>query len=86
MVNEMTLDQFLSEDEVKVMDGFNDCIIGIATQGGHRVAIYDEEKIIESLVENGMDYHEATEYYSFNIECAYVGQDTPIIQDIKILK
>jgi hypothetical protein len=51
------------------------------TRGGtHRnFAVYSYEKIIEGLVADGMDYTDAQEYFSFNIEGAYVGETTPAI-------
>ena len=41
--------------------------------------IYSVGSIIDILVErDGMSYEDASEYFSFNIECAYVGEHTPI--------
>lgn len=67
------------------IDGFDSALVGIASvwkDGGERVdtLIYDGEKIITILCEqSGMSYDEALEYISFNIEDAYVGENTPII-------
>lgn len=67
------------------IDGFDNALVGIASvwkDGGERVdtLIYDGEKIITILCEqSGMSYDEALEYISFNIEDAYVGENTPII-------
>ena len=48
--------------------------------GTHRTfAVYDYDKIIASLVADGMDEDEAEEFYGFNIEGAYAGETTPAI-------
>jgi len=62
--------------EAKLADGFDDSILGYDTKG--RV-IYSINSILDTLVNrDGMDYDEAQEYFGFNIECAYVGDYTPI--------
>jgi len=67
-------------------DGFEDAIIGIGGQhGSNMVVIYDRDKCIEILAEqfsqeeNCEDpYLEAADYFGYNTECAYVGENTPI--------
>ena len=62
--------------EEKLADGFDHSILGYDTKG--RV-IYSVNSILDTLVNrDGMDYDEAQEYFGFNIECAYVGDYTPI--------
>ena len=62
--------------EAKLADGFDDSILGYDTKG--RV-IYSVNSILDTLVSrDGMDYDEAQEYFGFNIECAYIGEYTPI--------
>lgn len=62
--------------EALLADGLEDAIVGYDTKG--RV-IYSVGNIIDILVErDGMSYEDASEYFSFNIECAYVGEHTPI--------
>ena len=62
--------------EAKLADGFDDSILGYDTKG--RV-IYSVNSILDTLVNrDGMDYDEAREYFGFNIECAYIGEYTPI--------
>ena len=62
--------------EAKLADGFDDSILGYDTKG--RV-IYSINSILDTLVDrDGMSYEDAGEYFSFNIECAYVGEYTPI--------
>ena len=66
------------------MDGLDDAILGIGCQWGAKpLVIYSATKIIESLMkgDDGMDHETALEWYGHNIECAYVGEGTPIIVD-----
>jgi hypothetical protein len=57
-------------------DGFDDCIAGFDTKGR---AIYFADAIVQTLANrDGMSHEEALEFFSFNIECAYVGEFTPI--------
>jgi hypothetical protein len=69
---------------MKTIDGFDDAMVGVADvwhPNGTRVerAVYNGEMILTVLMDQGMDRDEAMEYCSFNIEGAYVGEDTPII-------
>lgn len=62
--------------EALFADGFEDSILGYDTKG--RV-IYSVNSILGTLVNrDGMDYEQAQEYFGFNIECAYIGEYTPI--------
>lgn len=62
--------------EALFADGFDRAIMGYDCHG--RV-IYSIDTIIETLVErDGMDWEEASEYFSFNIEGSWLGESTPI--------
>ena len=62
--------------EAQFADGHDHAIMGYATDG--RV-IYSANQIVEGLMErDGMTPDEAIEFFNFNIECAYVGEYTPI--------
>ncbi len=63
-----------------VADGFDDAIIGTASQFGQdTVLAYNVDKVIEILMNrDGMPYEDALEFFSFNIEGAYVGDGTPV--------
>jgi hypothetical protein len=64
---------------MQLAQGFDDCLIGTAERcGSPTVAAYDVEAILNSLVGQGMTEEEASEYFSFNISGAYVGETTPI--------
>jgi hypothetical protein len=57
-------------------DGFDSACIGFDYKT--RRLIYSTSKCIKILVDDGMDYEEACEYFQFNILEAYVGEKTPI--------
>ena len=60
------------------LDGFDNCIIGIAEEFGNGPRIiYSKEKIIEKLKEE-MTHEEALEYYDYNILGGYFGEQNPI--------
>ena len=64
--------------EFLLMDGFDDCIVGIASRfGSENFVIYDYYKVIAKNMSHGMTEEEAVEYFQFNQECAYVGEYTP---------
>ena len=56
------------------------CIIGVATRCGMSPStVYDRDQLILAFMEDGMTEEEASEYISFNIEGAYVGEATPLV-------
>jgi hypothetical protein len=59
-----------------VADGFDDAIIGLTTK---EIVVYNVATIIEILIErDGMTEDEAFEYFEFNIDGSYMGDQTPI--------
>jgi hypothetical protein len=43
------------------------------------IVVYDSAKVIDILIErDGMTHEEAEEFFSFNIEGAWVGEQTPV--------
>lgn len=66
------------DDELLFADGFDDCIIGVASRFGQESHVaYDMGKCIGKLMDDGMTSEEAVEYFEFNIIGAYVGEKTP---------
>ena len=73
------IEEVIGEDEsVLLADGFEIAFIGIGRQFGNPISVYDREKCIQILEEQGMSRDEAEEYFSFNTEGAWVGEQTPI--------
>jgi len=60
-----------------IADGFNEAVIGVC---GDKL-VYSIEKIIEKLMED-MSEEDAWEYYSYNIEGSYVGEQTPLYVEL----
>tara|TARA_B100000963_G_C22496328_1_gene611627 strand:- start:294 stop:545 length:252 start_codon:yes stop_codon:yes gene_type:complete len=77
MIDKEDLMEVLAEEECLTADGFDDALVG-CTYGANVVAVYDIDRIIEILVEEGMDYEDAVEHADFNIVGSYVGEKTPI--------
>ena len=71
---EKIIENFPDERFLKA-DGLNDAIIGVDTKS--RRLIYSTSKCIDILMKD-MTYEEAIEYFDYNVEGAYVGEDTPI--------
>ena len=64
--------------ELVLMDGFDDCILGVVTHcGTDQFVIYDYDKVIAKNMSHGMTEEEAVEYFQFNQECAHMGEFTP---------
>lgn len=67
------------DPDLLLMDGFDDCIIGICESfGSLPVVAYDYDKVLANLQASGMTYEEAVEYHEFNQLGAYVGERTPV--------
>jgi len=69
--------------ELLVMDGYDSCIIGVVEGAGMETRIlYSTEKVINSLMADGMNSEEALEFHLFNQAGAYMGEHTPcFLQD-----
>lgn len=70
------------EFTVLFMDGFDDAIVGLVSRFGMEtpVVLYDRAKMVAMMVaNNGLSEDEAEEYISFNIESAWVGEQTPAL-------
>lgn len=76
MIDKEQLMEILAEEECLTADGFEDALVG-CTYGANVVAVYDINKMIEVLVEEGMEYEDAVEFLDYNIVGAYVGDKTP---------
>lgn len=65
---------------VILYSGFEKAFMGLVTRFGLEspIALYDRAKCIEILMErDGMTHEEAEEFFSFNTEGAWVGEQTP---------
>jgi hypothetical protein len=69
--------------EILKADGFDDAVIGIATDFTEPRLIYSVKKCLEILGKDFKDegedsYEMAMEYFTFNVCGAWVGEQTPI--------
>ena len=71
------LDEVMEEGELLLATGFDAALVGIGERFNDTFAIYDREKVIELLTEQGMTWDEAEEFFCFNIVGAWVGPKTP---------
>jgi len=78
--NKMTVLQHIleefPEESFLLADGFDEAIIGVETNTMRLV--YSEERCIEMLCLDGMEYDDAIEHFEFNVKGAYLGEKTPI--------
>lgn len=58
---------------------FGPAILGTAERDGNTVVVYSRERIIDCLIEDGMEPEDAEEWFSYNIEGAHMGAHGPII-------
>lgn len=68
------------DESTLLADGFDAAIVGVAERCGQpTLVVYDAERCIRILmVENGWDYEEADEFFTFNTLGAWVGERTPL--------
>ena len=64
------------DENILLADGFEEAFVGIAKQFNNKFALYDRNKCIKILMRD-MSYEEAEEYFAFNVEGAYAGENTP---------
>ena len=76
-MNREDLMEILAEEECLTADGFDDALVG-CSYGADVVAVYDVNKMIGVLVNQGMDSDDAIEFLEYNVIGAYVGEKTPI--------
>ena len=60
-------------EEAIVLEGFDDCIVGLTEEFGHGFRVlYSVKCIVNKLMQDGMSEDEALEYYGYNILNAYL--------------
>jgi len=72
---EAIITKFYGED-ILIADGFDDAVIGIEEISMR--LIYSITKCLEILESQGMSDEDALEYFYFNVQGSYVGENTPI--------
>ena len=70
--------EIAEEEELLLMDGYDDCIVGLVDRFGQPTIVCDDkEKVIEKLMADGMTDEEALEWFEFNQIGAWMGDKTP---------
>lgn len=76
---------FLEDADMSAIsaDGFDDAILGVATDfNSESRIVYSVTGCINILMQrDGMTYVDALEHFSFNVQGAYIGEQTPIWVD-----
>ena len=76
-VLERILQDYPESEFIKMSEGnFDAAIIGVDKDGERLV--YDSTSVVQVLINEGMEEEDAWDYFYFNIECAYVGENTPM--------
>lgn len=77
------------DEEFLQADGFDEALLGVfydKVNGVYKL-VYSRDKCIEILmVRDGMTDEEANEYFDYNVEGAYVGEQTPIWVEDEMMK
>lgn len=61
-----------------LLDGYDECILGICNTATSTVFAYSEKKIIQKLKLEGMSEQEAWEYYDGKILNTCIGENFPV--------
>ncbi len=67
-------------DGAIILDGLDDAIVGVTEEFGNgRRILYSADKILNILMErDGMTWHEAVEFYDYNILGLHAGEQNPV--------
>ena len=65
-------------EECILYDGYDDALIGVCHRFGREpIAIYDMDKCLETLMDEGIDYETASDHFWTNTMGAWNGDYTP---------
>lgn len=69
----------MTEDATYYADGFDECIIGVDTEGDVPRVVYDKWAMVLTYLSQNPDctWEEAVEFLEYNVWYAYVGKGTP---------
>ena len=71
--------------EAILFPNYEDALIGICRRKGmNPVALYDQQKCIEILMQDGMSEDDAVEWFEYNTIDAWVGENTPCFLDREV--
>ncbi len=66
------------DSKARILDGYDSCVAGVLERHGMEpVIVYDKERVLQRLVDDGMTKEEAVEFFDFNQLGAWAGEGTP---------
>jgi hypothetical protein len=69
-------------DKILLADGLDNAFKGVINRDGKPVAVYGKRTCLFELAKtNNWSIDDAEEYFSFNVEGAYVGDRTPLFME-----
>ena len=79
-MNRKDIIDLYSDDEPEMLfaDGYDSAIEGVVWDGKRTRVVYRTESILEILMDQGMTYDEASEFFDFNVAGSYMGVYTPL--------
>ena len=80
MMNRKDIIDLYADDEPELLfaDGYDSAIEGVVWDGERSRGVYRMEAILEILMDQGMTYDEASEYFDFNVAGSHMGVYTPL--------
>jgi hypothetical protein len=67
-----------ADPEILIAEGFDEAFLGLGTRCSKPpIVVYDRERCIEILARQ-MGEEAAVEYFEFNVEGAWLGEQTPL--------
>ena len=80
MMNRKDIEDLYGGDEPEMLfaDGYDSAIEGVVWDGERTRVVYRMESILEILMDQGMTYDEASEYFDFNVAGSHMGVYTPL--------
>ena len=66
------------EPEMLFADGYDSAIEGVVWDGERTRVVYRMESVLEILMDQGMTYDEASEFFDFNVAGSHMGVYTPL--------
>ena len=79
-MNRKDIIDLYTDDEPNILfaDGYDKAIAGGIWDGERTRVVYRTESILEILMDQGMTYDEAAEFFDFNVAGSYMGVYTPL--------
>jgi hypothetical protein len=69
----------LENENAVILNGFDEAILGMTYAFGKEpVVAYSINKILETLIKDGMTLEDAQEYFEYNILNAYFAEHNPV--------